>query len=1058
MRKRLLFPVMSISMLAGILMLASSVPGEQKYVPREKSNLASEDANGYMQWLISRRANPLTGSVDMGDVALAHQQADAMAGNRAVGLVWEEMGPNNVGGRTRAFLIDKFNNNHLYAGGVGGGLWYSTNAGGSWQRINGGDAMASLSVASICQSSDGYIYFGTGEGLYTFFGDGTGGLQGKGIFKSTSPSNSSSPALDYVSLSSTVPAAQTSPFIAINKMAASINNPQRIYAATYRGLYLTDDGGANWVNAAGSTGSAKDVDVASDGTVLAAVNNRGYRSATGDVGSYTILSGGLPISGLDRIEFAFAPSDPNYVYACAVKSNGELQAVYKSINKGDNWQNIGPGVSGIFNPHNNQGGYNNALAVAPDNKDKIIVGGVELWDWQLTNGWREIDCAGCWEQSVYYTHADKHNVTFDPVNPNIMYVASDGGIAKSYNQGTTYTRINKNYNVTQFYSVAVDPLGNPMGGTQDNGTQYITGRYVVSASNPNDTILNDPQYAHHVMGGDGAFTAFSYLYPPSYSPVINQDAGAAFASTQYANIRRSNGTSWQEFYDSHIDYGTDPNNPTYSGSFVTPFRLWESRNDLLTHDSVTFAVPDSLVQVMVAEIVASTSRKVSGSINYNYLFQSSGHIDSIVPGSVFITDGIQVAVDDGNGHFVGDVSTSPNDSNYIHYGDRTFDMTFNSPLAIDSALTIYYKVRYPSGAVINVNSATANLPIAYTLSAPLASGSSVTIQDIIQARFVVGLTAPGGNCIWLTKRSLDFSTSDPPWIKIASGLSGSPECMVFSNDGNHLFVGTSGGRVYRISGLSQVKDSLTGWVGSSGNVLTVTMSTTAITGSVIGIDISKSNPNKVFAVCGGYGTANHVFRSTNALSGFTFLNVQNGLPAMPVYDVMINRNNDNIIVLGTDLGVYASDDNGTTWNEENLGIARTATVMVRQQENNWYGMPDHRVYAATHGRGIFRTGSLVGIDDELGSTLGEIDSRAVKVYPNPMTQNGFADFVLNKSAEVSIEFYDIKGTLLKTDKLGKRASGLHRYSFDAGNLKNGTYFLVVRAGTEKATGRFVIVK
>ncbi|HLG34264.1 MAG TPA: hypothetical protein VI757_05235, partial [Bacteroidia bacterium] len=379
MKKHLLFPVMSIAMFTGLFILVSDVPGDKKYSPRNSTKVDKQDAYGYMQWLISKRANSLTGTIDIADVEAARQQADAMAGGRVLGLAWEEMGPNNVGGRTRAFLIDRTDHNRLYAGGVGGGLWYSTNAGGSWQRINGGDAMNSLSVASICQGTDGHIYFGTGEGLYFNFGDGTGGLEGKGIYKSVNPSSTSSPALDFALLSFTWQSAQQSTFKHVNKMAASPTNPQRIYAATARGLRITNDGGANWINPLGTVlSTGRDVDVASDGTVLACVNNRGYRSASGDSGTYTLLSGGLPSAGASRVEFAIAPSDPNIMYACAAISstnpatNEHLLNVYMSTNQGSNWTVIGPGgVPTIFDPLGGQGGYNNALSVAPDNAYKI---------------------------------------------------------------------------------------------------------------------------------------------------------------------------------------------------------------------------------------------------------------------------------------------------------------------------------------------------------------------------------------------------------------------------------------------------------------------------------------------------------------------------------------------------------------------------------------------------------------------------------------------------------------------------------------------------------------
>ncbi|MBX2821347.1 MAG: hypothetical protein KTR29_16755, partial [Rhodothermaceae bacterium] len=62
---------------------------------------------------------------------------------------WFEVGPSDVGGRTRALAIDLDNPDRMIAGGVSGGLWESTNNGLNWSPLNqeGGN----LSVTYIAQ-------------------------------------------------------------------------------------------------------------------------------------------------------------------------------------------------------------------------------------------------------------------------------------------------------------------------------------------------------------------------------------------------------------------------------------------------------------------------------------------------------------------------------------------------------------------------------------------------------------------------------------------------------------------------------------------------------------------------------------------------------------------------------------------------------------------------------------------------------------------------------------------------------------------------------------------
>ena len=75
-----------------------------------------------------------------------------------------------------------------------------------------------------------------------------------------------------------------------------------------------------------------------------------------------------------------------------------------------------------------------------------------------------------------YVHADQHAMAWAPSNSNIVYLGNDGGIWKSTNKGETWTAMNNNLFITQFYYGAVNPTGTVYaGGLQDNGTIRTTG-------------------------------------------------------------------------------------------------------------------------------------------------------------------------------------------------------------------------------------------------------------------------------------------------------------------------------------------------------------------------------------------------------------------------------------------------------------------------------------------------------------------------------------------------------------------------------------------------------
>ena len=50
---------------------------------------------------------------------------------------WNGIGPGNIGGRTRAIVFDPQDPDIMYAAGVAGGIWKSTDAGATWTQLSG---------------------------------------------------------------------------------------------------------------------------------------------------------------------------------------------------------------------------------------------------------------------------------------------------------------------------------------------------------------------------------------------------------------------------------------------------------------------------------------------------------------------------------------------------------------------------------------------------------------------------------------------------------------------------------------------------------------------------------------------------------------------------------------------------------------------------------------------------------------------------------------------------------------------------------------------------------
>src|SRR6476659_1450396 len=110
--------------------------------------------------------------------SLGEMQA-AGVGPEALGA-WTPLGPGNIGGRTRALLINPTNPGVMYAAGVGGGVWKTTNAGQSWIPL--GDLLTNIAFCSLAfdTANPEVVYAGTGEGVFA-----SDSVRGGGIFKTT---------------------------------------------------------------------------------------------------------------------------------------------------------------------------------------------------------------------------------------------------------------------------------------------------------------------------------------------------------------------------------------------------------------------------------------------------------------------------------------------------------------------------------------------------------------------------------------------------------------------------------------------------------------------------------------------------------------------------------------------------------------------------------------------------------------------------------------------------------------------------------------------------------
>jgi photosystem II stability/assembly factor-like uncharacterized protein len=236
------------------------------------------------------------------------------------------------------------------------------------------------------------------------------------------------------------------------------------------------------------------------------------------------------------------PTTMYYSISGTFSFNGTaLVGVYRSTDGGATWElrSTSP------NFYSHQGWYDQTLDAHPTNPDVVYAGGVHLY--------KSLDGAASWTQISNTTfgnevHVDQHGWAFDPTDPEIVYVACDGGIYRSGNGGTNWFYRSTDLATYQFYAMG-QSLSNPlltMGGTQDNGSNVYTGA--------EDTW-------DHVLGGDGGYCVIDYT-----------DEDRIYAEWQFGNLRKSTnqGASWSAFDTGIME----------DGAWVTPFVIHPTDPDI----------------------------------------------------------------------------------------------------------------------------------------------------------------------------------------------------------------------------------------------------------------------------------------------------------------------------------------------------------------------------------------------------------------------------------------------------------------------------------------------
>lgn len=988
---------------------------------------------------------------------------------------WVSIGPDNVAGRVRAIIFDKFNDGVMYAGSVGGGLFVSVNGGNNWREIDFSNGQC-FAVSSIAQGEDGTIYVGTGEGFYEelFIGQNNrkAGLPGNGVYKIATgnaqwAANLASDEEKYAYVANSfsselIPGTQpetrydlTNEFCFVNDLAWA--NGKLYIATKYGGLKIWDGNSLTTANIGGASAvNVTDIKVNREGKIAIAYNEgTGYAVAMpsneqGTEFRAIAFSTQGNEEAFGRIELAFGIKNNNVLYALVATANGSINGVYKTDITSDN---VRFGNKMTSNTMSLGYGMNEAMSIAINDMEQeyIYIAGNALQRLFDANGtdvfYPETQTFPyATLTSGSYVAPNIHSILFKE-NPQTaedstkIYLSTDAGIfvyALDATQTYSWRPANKGLVSAQYYNVAVGADGSVMGAAQSNAINYIAAPSVDKQKSadivwsPNSTGYNfatsEYSYASEAQTGTEVVGSAIYRSKPSIrKPFI--------MSRAYNELTRtySDDNDYIEINDQTWHSGTDEAmlmNPNMTRSsaytFVSPITLWE-----------TFNAPEAARDSVKFTFVVATGEE--DDVNATRIFRGEKVKRFRAGDSLMVGDKVLV------------------ESNSLEY-------PFFYTLTAD---------RFgATGGVLNFNP---------------NDDTTISVPNPIQSRLFVAT----GDGVFVCKEIMNFKktfyrTADGlPWVKLyhmagdEATLYRNPiRAMAASADGDALLISVdhimdNTSDLLRISGLNNVNlgNMFTsgGFNGSLNDANAFTLDTLATFNRFISSIAYEPNSSDVaYITFSGFDNTANVKKVSN-VSG-DVANIQTadllvGEEDSPAYTILLDAFSTKAYV-GTDRGLYeTSNRNASTpsWNKvagipnvpiydlyqqtANLPTLTYTTYLSNNATENVFEGTQYSgaIYAASYGKGLFMNrDNLQTPQDPVNVGLDEVKvngEASINLYPNPAANSTTLNYNLDVASNVVMNIYDMNGRLISTLDKGTQSAGSHSQIIDLRSMDKGVYMI-----------------
>lgn len=402
-------------------------------------------------------------------------------------------GPNNYGGRTRAFAFDSRNSDVIIAGGVSSGIFRSTDNGENWTRVTPAGMIHNMTaIAQDTRTGQEDIwYIGTGEKI----GNSTeaeGAIYlGFGMWKSTDN------GLTWNALSSTQSGDLESFDNDFDYISRIVVNPinGNVLAVTGEVIKRSTNGGTSWTDELGdtNTNSGQPGDIiynTTGGKFYAAIHGQAnssggiWSSTDGDTWMQERTPIQLNADGTGRMLLANVANTSGIVVMSQLSTpfncstgGGTSEVGLHHFDGNSTWTDhtgkISNCAGGSTTPKgiSLQGAYNMCITTKPNDPNLVYMGGVEVFRYNLTSNEYTFIGGSQLPAGATNLHVDNNLLLFE--SDDILWAGNDGGLRNTNVETSTlnadgyeWDDKNKDYITYQYYDADIHP---------DNGSEFVAG-------------------------------------------------------------------------------------------------------------------------------------------------------------------------------------------------------------------------------------------------------------------------------------------------------------------------------------------------------------------------------------------------------------------------------------------------------------------------------------------------------------------------------------------------------------------------------------------------------